>query len=94
MPEQMHVRQNSRETLSFYLVGLLLLVVLPVLNLVPAEDSWLHISNFRLNQFGKFLAFAILALGLDLISLAAPHITPSPTSAHKVTGTNLSTLKG
>jgi urea transport system permease protein len=25
------------------------------------------VSDFRLNQFGKFLAFAILALGLDLI---------------------------
>jgi urea transport system permease protein len=34
---------------------------------LPAEDSWLHVSDFRLNQFGKFLAFAILALGLDLI---------------------------
>jgi urea transport system permease protein len=67
MPEQMVVRQDSRETLSFYLVGLLLLVILPLMNLLPAEDSWLHLSDFRLNQFGKFLAFAILALGLDLI---------------------------
>ena len=67
MPEQEAVRPDSRETLSFYLVGLVLLVVLPVLNVLPAEDSWLHLSDFRLNQFGKFLAFAILALGLDLI---------------------------
>jgi urea transport system permease protein len=67
MPDHERVRPDSRETVSFYLVGLVLLVVLPVLNVLPAEDSWLHLSDFRLNQFGKFLAFAILALGLDLI---------------------------
>jgi urea transport system permease protein len=67
MPEQAVAHPDSRETVSLYLVGLVLLVVLPVLNVLPAEDSWLHLSDFRLNQFGKFLAFAILALGLDLI---------------------------
>ena len=67
MPEQLATHQDRRETLSFYVVGLLFLVVVPLLNLLPPEDSWLHLSDFRLNQFGKFLAFAILALGLDLI---------------------------
>ena len=67
MPEPMVARQDSRETLSFYVVGLLLLVGLPLLNVLTPEDSWLHLSDFRLNQFGKFLCFAILALGLDLI---------------------------
>ncbi|MDF0675342.1 MAG: urea ABC transporter permease subunit UrtC [Nitrospira sp.] len=67
MPEPVGTRQGSRETMVFYAVGVLFLIVVPLLNLVPAEDSWLHISDFRLNQFGKFLAFAILALGLDLI---------------------------
>ncbi|MBS0149724.1 MAG: urea ABC transporter permease subunit UrtC [Nitrospira sp.] len=67
MPEQVVSHQDSRETLLFYAVGILFLLVVPLLNVLPAEDSWLHISDFRLNQFGKFLAFAILALGLDLI---------------------------
>lgn len=67
MPERMITHQDSREMLSFYAVGILFLIVVPLLNVLPAEDSWLHISDFRLNQFGKFLAFAILALGLDLI---------------------------
>ena len=66
MPEQIQPQQNSRETLSFYLVGAFFLIALPLLNVLPAEDSWLHLSDFRLNQFGKFLCFAILALGLDL----------------------------
>lgn len=67
MPEQAIPRHDSRETVVIAFAGFCLLVVLPVLNVVPAEDSWLHFSDFRLNQFGKFLAFAILALGLDLI---------------------------
>lgn len=67
MPESAVSQQNSRETLSFYVVGFIFLAVLPLLNVLPPEDSWLHVSDFRLNQFGKFLAFAILALGLDLI---------------------------
>ena len=67
MPEPVVTPQRSRETRSVYIAGFVLLVVLPVLNVVPGEDSWLHLSDFRLNQFGKFLCFAILALGLDLI---------------------------
>jgi urea transport system permease protein len=46
------------------LLGVLLLM--PALNLLPA-GSPLHVSNFTLNLFGKFLAYAILALGIDLI---------------------------
>ncbi|NJL16075.1 MAG: urea ABC transporter permease subunit UrtC [Nitrospira sp.] len=67
MPEAIPVQQDRRETLSFFVAGLIFLVVLPLLNVLPAEESWMHLSDFRLNQFGKFLAFAILALGLDLI---------------------------
>jgi urea transport system permease protein len=59
---------NERgEGLSFWLVGFFLLIALPLLNVLPGQDSWLHVSDFTLNLFGKFLAFAILALGLDLI---------------------------
>ena len=58
---------TQREGLLFWLTGLFLLVILPALNVLPSEESWLHVSDFTLNRFGKFLAFAILALGLDLI---------------------------
>ena len=53
--------------MAFWVVGAILLMVMPALNLLPPEDSWLHLSDFSLNRFGKFLAFGILALGLDLI---------------------------
>ena len=67
MPEPVAPLHSRRETWALWAVGLVFLLVLPLLNVVPAEESWLHLSDFRLNQFGKFLAFAILALGLDLI---------------------------
>ncbi len=59
--------EERGEGLTFWLVGLFLLIILPALNVLPGEDSWLHVSDFTLNRFGKFLAFAVLALGLDLI---------------------------
>ena len=49
------------------MVGLILVVGgLPLGNLLP-PGSPLHVSNFTLNLFGKFLTYAILALGLDLL---------------------------
>jgi urea transport system permease protein len=43
-----------------------LVVLMPALNALPASFP-LHVSNFTLNLFGKFLAYAILAMGIDLI---------------------------
>jgi urea transport system permease protein len=59
--------REQGEGLAFWLVGLTLLIALPALNLLAPDGSWLHVSDFTLNLFGKYLAFAILALGLDLI---------------------------
>ena len=70
MDTRTHSEQQTAprgEGMAFWLVGFTLLVLLPLLNVLPAEDSWLHLSDFVLNRFGKFLSFAILALGLDLI---------------------------
>ena len=58
---------NRSGGMAFWVVGAILLVAMPLLNVLPPEDSWFHLSDFSLNRFGKFLAFAILALGLDLI---------------------------
>jgi urea transport system permease protein len=46
--------------------AILLVVALPVLNWLPPTMPF-HVSNFTLNLFGKFVTYAILALGLDLI---------------------------
>ena len=54
------------ERLGLLTVALILVVLLPLGNLLP-PSSPLHVSNFTLNLFGKFLTYAILALGLDLL---------------------------
>ncbi|HEV8441463.1 MAG TPA: urea ABC transporter permease subunit UrtC [Methylomirabilota bacterium] len=57
---------RSLERGGLGVAAVLLVVVLPALNALPSDWS-LHVSNFTLNLFGKFLAYAILALGIDLI---------------------------
>src|SRR5687768_4758482 len=57
---------RTREAGALAAAALLLVVVLPICNTLPA-DSPLAISDFTLNLFGKFLAYAILALGIDLL---------------------------
>ena len=56
----------TRERWAVLVVGVVLVVGLPVANLLP-PTSPLSVSNFTLNLFGKFLTYAILALGLDLL---------------------------
>ncbi|MGH7355240.1 MAG: urea ABC transporter permease subunit UrtC [Candidatus Rokuibacteriota bacterium] len=55
-----------REVVALGLAAVVLTVVLPVCNTLPAGSSF-GVSNFTLNLFGKFLTYAILALGLDLL---------------------------
>ena len=57
---------RTRERWALLATAVLLVVVLPALNTLP-QGSPLRISNFTLNLFGKFLTYAILALGIDLI---------------------------
>ena len=54
------------ERLGLLAAALILVVGLPLGNLLP-PGSPLHVSNFTLNLFGKFLTYAILAVGLDLL---------------------------
>src|SRR5688572_2440195 len=50
------------------LVALLLVaaVLVPILNGLPS-DSALHVPNYLVSLFGKYLCFALLALSVDLI---------------------------
>jgi len=57
---------RTREPWAFLAVAAVLVVVLPTLNALPV-GSPLRVSDFTLNLFGKFLTYAILALGIDLI---------------------------
>jgi urea transport system permease protein len=57
---------RKRESIALAVVGLTLVVLLPALNALPPSSPF-HVTDFTLNLFGKFLTYAILALGLDLL---------------------------
>jgi urea transport system permease protein len=57
---------RSPERWGLLVAAVALVVVLPALNSLPPASP-LRVSDFTLNLFGKFLAYAILALGIDLI---------------------------
>ncbi|MBI5461041.1 MAG: urea ABC transporter permease subunit UrtC [Gammaproteobacteria bacterium] len=43
------------------------MVLVPLLNLAVPESSALHLSTYTMTLLGKYLAFALLALALDLV---------------------------
>jgi len=49
------------------LVALILIVVLPALNAFTPETSVLHVSNFTITLYGKYLCYAMLAISVDLL---------------------------
>jgi urea transport system permease protein len=45
----------------------LLIPLLACLNACTAEGSWLHVSNFTITVYGKYLCYAMLAISVDLL---------------------------
>lgn len=48
-------------------VAIFFAVVLPALNAFTPPTSALHVSNFTINLYGKYLCYAILAISVDLL---------------------------
>jgi urea transport system permease protein len=48
-------------------VALFVIIVLPCLNAFTADASWLHVSNFTITIYGKYLCYAMLAISVDLL---------------------------
>src|SRR3954463_3036164 len=44
----------------------LMIVVLPMLNMTP-DGSFLHVSNFTINLYCKYLCYGLLAISVDLL---------------------------
>jgi urea transport system permease protein len=42
-------------------------VALPALNALTTPAAFLHVSDFRINLYGKYLCYAILAISVDLL---------------------------
>lgn len=57
----------KRELLIIGILALIGLVVLPCLNAFTPPGSALHISTFTLSLYGKYLTYAVLALGVNLL---------------------------
>lgn len=63
----MSLKSTKIELVAVLAVTILLVVVLPCLNAYTAEGSWLHVSNFTINVYGKYLCYAMLAISVDLL---------------------------
>jgi urea transport system permease protein len=57
----------KRELLLIGLASLIGLVVLPGLNAFAPPSSALYVSSFTLSLYGKYLTYAVLALGVNLL---------------------------
>jgi urea transport system permease protein len=58
---------DRRGWAGFLAVGGLLVVVVPLLNALPATDSAVRLPDYLIPLFGKYACYATLALSLDLI---------------------------
>lgn len=58
---------SKRELWIVGVAAFALVIVLPCLNAFAPEGSFLHISNFTINLYGKYLCYAILAISVDLL---------------------------
>ena len=57
----------KREMLIISILAIIGLVVLPCLNAFTSPESAVHISTFTLSLYGKYLTYAVLALGVNLL---------------------------
>ena len=58
---------SKRELLLVGLAAFIVLVVLPCLNAFAPPESALHVSTFTLSVYGKYLCYAVLAMGVNLL---------------------------
>ncbi|MDH5727838.1 MAG: urea ABC transporter permease subunit UrtC [Gammaproteobacteria bacterium] len=62
-----HIFINNRVHPSVLAVLITIAVLVPILNLLVPPDSFFHLSSYSVTLFGKYLAFALLALSLDMV---------------------------
>lgn len=55
------------EAWGVLIAAVLAIVVLPCLNAFTPDGSALHVSNFTINLYGKYLCYAILAISVDML---------------------------
>jgi urea transport system permease protein len=61
-------RQTSKlGNWTLVVAALVVIVLLPALNAWTQAGSPLHVSDFRINLYGKYLCYAILAISVDML---------------------------
>src|SRR6267154_445945 len=58
---------SKKETGWISLCAVIGLVLLPCLNAFVLPSSFFHVSNFTITVYGKYLCYAVLALGVNLL---------------------------
>lgn len=58
---------SRRESLIIAFLAFVGLVVLPCLNAFVQPESFFHVSNFAITLYGKYLCYAVLAIGVNLL---------------------------
>jgi urea transport system permease protein len=58
---------TPRQWLTLAILSFVAIVVVPSLNGLVPKGSFFHVSDFHLQLFGKYLTYATLALGMDLL---------------------------
>ncbi len=58
---------SKRELAFVGIAAFVVVVVLPCLNAFVPKDSFLHVSDFTINVYGKYLCYAVLAMGVNLL---------------------------
>src|ERR1051325_9487595 len=58
---------TNRELLIVGLIAFIGLVILPCLNAFLAPTSPLYVNTFTLSLYGKYLTYAVLAMGVNLL---------------------------
>src|SRR5687768_15917035 len=58
---------SKKEWIVLLIASAIILVILPALNAFVPKTSFFHVSDFTITVYGKYLCYAVLALGVDLL---------------------------
>src|SRR5258706_16034834 len=62
----MRRKATKFELWSVAVAAFVMIILLPALNATPT-GSFLHVSNFTINLWGKYLCYGLLAISVDLL---------------------------
>jgi urea transport system permease protein len=58
---------TSFEAWGVLIAAVIAIVILPCLNAYTSVDSALHVTDYTINLYGKYLCYATLAIGVDML---------------------------